>query len=307
MNSFTTVNSVLGQRLRIVFWQLLLKVLSVEFFLALVYGILLLGITLPYGVPLFFPIVSMYFALFFFRNLFSKHLAIRLNAGIVLFVFCILMYLVGMLFSNGEIYNQNIRDLKNLCGILMVLLMLGFFDWEKYDNFIKIYHHLIVPILSSVALFSIYNFYRLISGANTIFISMEKAERTIGVSLSGSYNMFALGMLCGIIAGYFSFPKSRSVLFRVLCAFCIFACSTAVILSGSRRGWIILSCIVGFLVIRYSIVLGKFYLMREKRIFSLNKLNLGVCIILLTLGFAFIFLSPSAKGTLINDTTNPSR
>ena len=274
-----------------VFVQLLSIFFSVEFFLAIVYGILLLGITLPYGVPLFFPIVFLYFILFFFRNSFSKHLALKLNIGIVLFLFCILMYLIGMLFNNGEIYSQNVRDLKNISGLLMVLLILGYFSWQKYDNFIRIYHYLTVPVLSGVALFSIYNFYRLIIGSDVMLISMEKAERTIGISLSGSYNMFALGMLCGIFAGYFSFGKSRSLLFKVLCAFCILVCTTAVILSGSRRGWIILSCIVGFLLVRYLISGGKSHLTGEKRIFSFNKLNLGVCIILLALGCAFVFLS----------------
>jgi O-antigen ligase len=291
MSFFTTVNNILGQKSRILFGQLSRTVISVEFFLAIVYVILILGITFPYGVPLFFPIIFLYFTLFFFRNLFSKHLALKLNTEIVLFLFCILMYLFGMLSNNGEIYNQNVIDLRNICGLLLILLILGHFSWQKYDRFITIYHYLIVPILSSVALFSIYNFYRLLIGSDVMFISMEKAERIIGISLSGAYNMFALGMLCGVFAGYFSLPKSRSLLFKVLCVLCILACSTAVILSGSRRGWIIFACIAGYLLIRYVISVVKSHLRGEKRIFSFNKLNLGVCIILLAVGCSFVFLS----------------
>jgi hypothetical protein len=274
-----------------IFVQLLNKFFSVEFFLALVYMILLLGMTLPYGVPLFFPIVFLYFILFFFRNLFSKHLVLRINTGIVLFLFCIFLYLFGIFLNNGEIYHLNVRDLKNIIGLLLVLLILGCFSWQRYERFIKFYHYLIVPILSGVALFSIYNFYRLIIGSNVMFTGMEKAESNIGVSLSGSYNMFALGMLCGIFAGYFAFPKSRSLVFKVLCVLCILVCSTAVILSGSRRGWIILTCIAGFLLIRYVASMGKSHLMGERRFFSFNKSNFGACIILLGLGCAFVFLS----------------
>jgi O-antigen ligase len=201
------------------------------------------------------------------------------------------MYLFGIFLSNGEIYSQNVRDLKNILGLLIVLIILGYFSWQKYDRFISIYHYLTVPILSSVALFSIYNFYLLIIGSDVIFISMEKAEHTIGIALSGSYNMFALGMLCGIFSGYFAFPKSRSLLFKVLCVLCIFVCSAAVILSGSRRGWIILACISGFLIIRYFISLGKGHLTAVRKISSFSKRNLGVCIVILALGCAFLFFA----------------
>ena len=88
-----------------VFGQLSRTVLSVEFFLALVYVILLLGMTLPYGVPLFFPIVLLYFTLFFFKNLFSKHLVLNLNAGIVLFLFCILIEI--------SLFNSKFHSLHN--------------------------------------------------------------------------------------------------------------------------------------------------------------------------------------------------
>jgi len=237
---------------------------SIEFFLALVYVLLLLAMTVPYGFPLFAPVVFVYFLIFFMKDASRGEIHIRINLGIFLFLLSILFYFLGVVASHGVIYKSNIRDLKNIASLLMLTWILNRVDWESYNKFAKIFQKLTVPILSFVALFSLYNFYRLIAGSDVIFISMEKAEKAIGISLSGAYNMFALGMFGGIFVAYASFYRSKSSLFKLVCLACIILCSAAIVFSGSRRGWILLSFLGATFLVRGGVRLVKGFFVGEK-------------------------------------------
>lgn len=212
----------------------------------------------------------------------------RINLGIFLFLLSILFYFLGVVASHGVIYKFNIRDLKNIAGLLMLTWMLNRLDWESYNKFSRIFQKLAVPILSFVALFSLYNFYRLIAGSNVIFITMEKAEKAIGTSLSGSYNMFALGMFGGIFVAYASFCRSKSSLFKVASLACIILCSAAIVFSGSRRGWILLSFLVAAFLLRSGVRLVKGFFVGEKGILAFSRSNVFACLLTIVLSAAIL-------------------
>jgi hypothetical protein len=257
--------------------------MSVEFFLALIYVLLLFSITFPYGFPLFFPFVFVYFVLFLMQDLYKGRVFIKLHFGIMLFIFCILLYVFGILANYGIIYQNNIRDIKNIMSLLCLIFILNRLDWDNYEKFTKIFHKLVVPVLSFVALFSLYNFYRLIAGSDVLFITMEQAEKAIGTSLSGSYNMFALGMFGGIFAAYSGFYRSESALFKVVCFVCILVCSTAIVLSGSRRGWIVLGFFAFAFFLRTGVELAKISFVGVRRIFVFSRKNFFTFFLTITL------------------------
>jgi O-antigen ligase len=245
----------------------------------------------PYGMPIFFPVVCFSFFCLFIKNLNERYLVLKLNTGMILFYVCILMYFIGIIASKGLVFRINHRDLKNIASLLMLSLMLGALVWQRYQRFIVIYHRLIVPLMSLVALFALYNFYCLIWGANFILVSKERAQYAFGTSLSGSYNIFALGMLAGIFAGACAFSRSRSILFRVICVICILLCSTTILFAGSRRGWILLSVLVFGLVVKLVIVFFRASLSGGASVFFFLRKNLRVVVVIVALiSMVFVFL-----------------
>ena len=269
----------------------LYNVFSAEVILALAYVILIVGLSFPYGVPVFFPFLAMSFCFLFIKNLGKTCLSIKINTGILLFYFCILMYFLALAFNQGKIFKLNNRDLKNIISLLILSCILGPMVWEKYDRFVVFYHRLIVPVMSFVALVSLYNFYHLISGGNAILLGVEKSQYAIGTSVSGSYNMFALGMYAGIFASASAFSRSRSTFFRTLCCLCVVLCTSAVLLAGSRRGWIVIAFLSFWVLFGLTLSFFRLVLDGGGRVFSYVKNNLGVLVVLFvlcTVGLVFL-------------------
>ena len=219
---------------------------AIESFLAITYTILLFGMTVPYGFPLFFPFIVICFAIFCIKKRFSLSLNVFYNLGIILFFLCIVFYFMGMLNSGGIIYSANVRDVKNILGLVFIVFILGNFDSEKYKKFLRYFNLLIVPVMSVVAVLSLFNFHRLIIGGDILFINMEKALRWTGATLTGSRNMFALGMFAGLLGGLSGFHNAKSSLLKFLYLFSIGVMGGVLILSGSRRAWVILGIMVVF-------------------------------------------------------------
>jgi len=266
---------------------------SVEIILAIVYGILIVGLSFPYGIPILFPLLLLSFSCLFIKNLREPYLALKLNTGIVLFYVCILAYLLGILFNQGLVFRGNFRDLKNIASLLILSWILGTLNWGRYKRFILFYHRLIVPVMSLIALLSLYNFYRLIIGASPILMGMERSRYAFGTSLSGSYNMFALGMLAGIFAAVSGFSQSRSMLFRAVCGICIVLCTTAVLFAGSRRGWVMVGLLVVPVGLKFVASCFRFALDGGVRFFSLVRKHRGSVFVVLVLAssIAFTFLA----------------
>jgi len=213
---------------------------SIEGFLAIIYVILLLGMTVPYGFPLFFPFVFVCFIVFLIHKRFTISLVVFNNFGIMLTFFCIILYLLGLIRNDGIIYAANIRDLKNIAGLMIVAFLLGNFNIKKYNLFLDMYSWLIVPILTVVSILCLFNFHRLVSGGDLLFIDVKKRGMAVGASLSGSQNIFALGMFAGLLAAVSGFNKALSVKGKGGYLLSIILLVGVLILSGSRRAWIVL-------------------------------------------------------------------
>jgi hypothetical protein len=98
---------------------------SVEVILALAYVILIVGLSFPYGIPIFFPFLILSFCYLFVKNIRKPYLVFKLNAGIILFYVCVLLYLLGLVLNQGIIFRLNYRDLKNIASLLILSWILG--------------------------------------------------------------------------------------------------------------------------------------------------------------------------------------
>jgi O-antigen ligase len=220
---------------------MLKQLISREGFLAVVYVLLLLGMTVPYGFPVFSPIIFLCFVTFLIRRNFLIYFNVFNNYGILLLYLCILFYLIGIAMNDGIIYKTNIRDVKNILPLVVISLMLGNFTSEKYKKFISIYHLLIIPVISAVAILCLVNFHLLVTGGTVLFVDMETALWATGTSLSSSYNMFALGMFAGLLAALSSLKECEKFWCKTIVIFFISVIGLTIIFSGSRRAWIVLA------------------------------------------------------------------
>ena len=220
---------------------MLKQLISREGFLAVVYVLLLMGMTVPYGFPVFFPIIFLCFVAFLVRRNFRVYFNIFNNYGIFLLYLCILLYLIGIMMNGGVIYKANIRDVKNILPLVVISLMLGNFTSEKYKKFISIYHLLVIPVMSAVAILCLVNFHLLVTGGTVFLIDMETALWATGTSLTGSRNMFALAMFAGLLAAVSSMSKCKRSWLKILIIFSVGLLGLTIIFSGSRRAWIVLA------------------------------------------------------------------
>jgi len=83
---------------------------KVELSLALILSISFLGLAIPYGFPLFSPLVLL-LSINFYRE---GKLYFKLNLGSISFYVCIIFYILGMIYSGGIIYDQNKAEVNNI-------------------------------------------------------------------------------------------------------------------------------------------------------------------------------------------------
>jgi hypothetical protein len=217
------------------------QLISSEGFLAVVYVLLLVGMTVPYGLPLFFPIISIYFIILLIKRKFHVYTYIFTNLGIILFFICIIFYLLGVIFNAGVIYKDNIRDVKNIIPLIIISLTIGEFITEKYKKFISIYHILVIPVMSAVSILCLVNFHLLVTGGTVFLIDMETALWATGTSLTGSRNMFALAIFAGLLAAVSSMSECKRSWLKIMIVCSIVLLGLTIIFSGSRRAWIVLA------------------------------------------------------------------
>jgi hypothetical protein len=158
-----------------------------------------------------------------------------------------------MAFSEGVVYGTNVREVKNILGLLMIAFMLGEMTEENYRKFIPIYSQLVVVVLTFSAFIAVCNFFSVITGGTLRFFGITRGVAFIGISLGGSYNMFALGMFAGLFAALYCYSRSTSILTKIF--YLIAICLTALVigLAGSRRGWIVLILVLLYYIAKFSI------------------------------------------------------
>lgn len=223
---------------------------SVEFFLSVLYVVLVLGLTVPYGFPITFPLVFLYFMLFFVKWCCDDSVVFRINFGFILFYLCILSYFSGMALNQGVVYYANKMDLKNIVTLLILPFMIGALDVASFRRFVRIYHYLVIPLVCLIGIFSLTRLYLATAGGGKYYSGIFDFGRVYGSALDSNHNMYCLGMFFGLYAAWASFCESKGFLIRVLCLLTVAVSVVSIGLSGSRRGWLVLSVVVLYAVAR---------------------------------------------------------
>lgn len=225
---------------------------SKEFVLALFLTLSFVGLTFPFRVPLFTPLILLYFVIFFFKKAIGKITIPKLHEGLALFYFCTILYLFSLLFNNGIIYDENISDLQGILPLVAFTFLIGTIKEAQFKRALALFHILIIPAVSLVAALSLFNYYQLLMGGKLLFINdPEGIAKNLGVSLFvTNYNMLALGMFAGFLSS-FSALKERSMILRIMGIFGLLLTVPSIVLSGSRRSILFLIFIILFFSVRY--------------------------------------------------------
>src|SRR5699024_8939888 len=97
------------------------KIINLNWLIPLIFLVAALSLSIPYGFPLFAPIVF----IILFYTFITRELRIRLNIQVILFILCVLLYILAMLFNNGNVYNKNIDDIQNIISFFMIIILLS--------------------------------------------------------------------------------------------------------------------------------------------------------------------------------------
>ena len=218
--------------------------LNSEYLVCLIIFFAFLGITVPYGFPIFTPLVALVFLLSIIAR---KNIYIKINAFFVSFVIIILLYFYGLYLGKPPTTNLYLSEIANIISYIMIWIIIS--PWEK-QNYNKMFAYLRMILIANGFVFSILGIVKyLMLGQGkyiTFLYTFEKYPQ--GTSLIVDYNMFSLSLIATLILCLFSLKRNINSVFFIYLLITIFTCSLAIVFSGSRRGWIILILILVFIV-----------------------------------------------------------
>ena len=264
---------------------------KVEVALSLILSLSFLGLAMPYGFPIFFPLIIIFCLKVYSQDKFY----FRLNIGFVVFYICVLFYLIGMIYSGGIIYDRNKAELPNIISISALLPIIMSFKKDNWKIFLNIHSQMISLVMLGVSILSFYKFYLLVNGTKIDFLLKDPTRSAYpwGTSLVSDYNMFSYAMFAGAFASAYCLSKSQSLISQF---FYFFASSTmimTIVWSGSRRGWIVLTILISLLICYVAIKVFTTLLLNKS--FSKAKAIKKLVAIFIVLGLVsslFVALSP---------------
>lgn len=201
-----------------------------------------------------------------------------------MFYLSIFFYLWGVSLNNGIIYQNNISDIVNIVTILLVIMIMGKIGINEYEGFITKIFYLLTLTMPLLASLSLLKYYFLLNGKYFDFLYFENRSYPWGTSLMPDYNMFALGMVIGLLAVGYTIKSTKSNLFHLYCLFGVLLISLSILFSGSRRGWIILIISLAYLLF---CVLKKFEI---EKLIKKNKLNYKYWLVFFTFIISIVWI-----------------
>lgn len=195
-----------------------------------------LAVTIPYGFPIFTPLVLFFVIL----KILTGRFKIRINIGFIFFLFSILAYLFGILWNNGFYFSTNISEIINMISFLLIWILFSDLEENEYPKLIDNFANIIVfngLIFSSL---SIIKFIHLTGGVYWQWLFVDDLYPS-GTSLVIDYNMFSMSMFASSLMALYKLNKKTTKILPFLYYFLTTSlCFFSIVLAGSRRGWIIL-------------------------------------------------------------------
>lgn len=235
---------------------------------SLIISIQYINYVFPHGVPITFPLVIISLLFFIYQVIKCKiDLLYVLKIEIILMVLA-LPFLVAITQTSIS-YSFVLNDFKNIIiSLLFVPQLAVCFRGDYKEKIISIFTWVVSTFMIFSSLFSFYKLYLLSQGILIDFLNKGK-KYPWGTSLVEDYNIYSLGLIAGLFACYMIYKKSESFSIKFFYFIGTIPIIFSVILSGSRRGLIIVSLLVLFFLISKflklifnfkRLMLGKFYL-----------------------------------------------
>lgn len=212
-------------------------------FLVALHLVAFIGLIFPYGFPLF-PLLTV---LFLFYALFNRDLLIRVNLFFIIIYFSVLLYVFGMYNSGGTLYSNVINDLQNIILIIIIFLCVGAYNYTEYKLVIHKTLILFAYISPVLAILSLYKYYVLLNGVYIPFLEGEDRYPR-GTSMMPDYNMFSLGMIIGLVSISYLIRNTNRTIIQLAGIISSLLVIISSLLSGSRRGLIILPIAIIYLI-----------------------------------------------------------
>lgn len=250
--------------------------LNKGFFIALIFFISIVGLIVPYGFPIFSLIIIVYFIIY----LISNRIKLSRKLGLLEFLFfiSIAIYMSSLLQNGGLLYSQNISEIVNILTVILVYLIINNIGTKEYSTFIYSLSIMIAIFLPAISIFSLYKYFLLTQGIQLDFLVLEGRSYPWGTTLMPDYNMFALGMLISIVFISRILLNSRNILINIYCLLGILSMFATVLLSGSRRGLVVIPIIIVF----FSFIIIKKLLKRRQQFRNFILFSLTAIVLLIT-------------------------
>jgi O-antigen ligase/polysaccharide polymerase Wzy-like membrane protein len=211
--------------------------------LVLAFALPFLAQALPYGFPLFLPVVCLAFGMSFVCRSWSGLSAFRipLDGFMLLVLLTLALYFYGMLLSDrldGSVFG----DVFNAIGLVLLYIAgaNSFGDAAHRERLAERLQSLLLfgTIIGAVA--GAAKFALLLRGRRLGFVeAASPGHYPFGTSLISDYNMFALTILCGALIAFAKVLRGRSFIGRLCAGGAFFLLCTVGFFAGSRRFWLV--------------------------------------------------------------------
>jgi len=234
----------------------------------IVYGALLVSLLIAeicFEVLFNFYVIR-FLQLFIIINLLD--LRVNFLKNLILFAVPALLYLLYSFFSLDQYIV--LADLFNLFWWFGFMTILNRFitDEPDFEKFKKILFHssfFFATIAAFVGIFKLYflGLYEVPQPDGTIII-------LIGTALNLDYNVFSIGLFCGLFGGLYCYKHAVNYKFKILYAIAILSILACAMMSGSRRALVIGLILVPYLIF-WSYRLRPTYIHQHNEFIKINR------------------------------------
>src|SRR5699024_10830973 len=215
-------------------------------FLVLIHIVAVVSFVYPYGFPLFtISVLS-----FFFYTITQKDISIKLTPFTIVIYLSIIGYMIGAFASKGIMYSIMLNDLNAIFMLLIIILCTGKLNFNEFKLTIRYFLIIYSCIAILIAVISLYKYYLLLNNVQIKSFEIPGRPYPWGTSLMPDYNMFALGMLIGLVSISYLIKTTKSFKVQLLGIMGSILVLISIILSGSRRGWLLVAFVAIYFLIQ---------------------------------------------------------
>lgn len=198
---------------------------------------------IPYGFPLFSPVVVLLLSISLLCSAWSRGLrGIRVSFGLFLplLLSSVLVLCYGVLLT-GSPDSYVLGDVVNGIAVLVLAWVAANIEWDRarLQRFLTRYIWALFCVGLTAGAIGLYKFHALLNGQTVAFVAdAAGASYPAGTSLVADYNFYSLTILAAMLCGVHLLVETRNYLVKSLLMTALIGLGAAGLLSGSRRFFI---------------------------------------------------------------------